>query len=71
MRIEIIPGREKYEPFLGPDKYEPKSATIEFRIMFHKLKDKQEFDNVRYALTEAIANTIRDFEKAFTIGQGY
>jgi hypothetical protein len=71
MRIEIIPKGEKYEPYIGVGKYEPKSAAIDFQLMFHGLKDKQSFENVRYALTEAVANAIRDFEKVFNIGSGY
>jgi hypothetical protein len=71
MRIEIIPMGIKYEPYTGVGKYEQKSAAIDFRLMFHGLKDKQDFENVQYALTEAVANAIRDFEKAFSIGRGY
>jgi hypothetical protein len=71
MRIEIIPQEVKYEPYTGVDKYEPKSAVIDFQLMFHDLQDKQDFENVQYALTEAVANAIRDFEKAFNMGRGY
>jgi hypothetical protein len=71
MRIEIIPSGEKYEPYTGVGKYEPKSAAIDFRIIFHGLKDKQDFENVKYTLTEAVANAIREFEKAFMLGRGY
>jgi hypothetical protein len=71
MRIEIIPKREKYEPYLGVGEYEPNSAAIEFHVIFHALKNKQEFERMKYALTEAVANTVRDFEKAVMIGRGY
>jgi hypothetical protein len=65
MRIEIIPKGERYNHYADDGKHE---AT---QIMFHGLKDKQDFDEMKYALTEAVANTVRDFEKAVMIGRGY
>jgi hypothetical protein len=71
MRIEIIMEMEKYEPYFGTGKREPNSAIIGFQIKFYDLKDEKEFDSIKYALTESVSNTIRDFEKAVMIGQGY
>jgi hypothetical protein len=68
MRIEIIEKKEKFDHYADEGKHE---AVIDFQLMFHGLKDKQDFDDVKYALTEAVANAIRDFEKAFNIGRGY
>jgi hypothetical protein len=68
MRIEINMTKEKFERYAEPGEHE---ATIDFQIVFHGLKDKQDFDNVKYALTEAVANAIRDFEKGFNIGREY
>jgi hypothetical protein len=68
MRIEIVENKEKFNHYADEGKHE---AVIDFQLMFHGLKDKQDFDAMKYALTEAVANAIRDFEKAFNIGRGY
>jgi hypothetical protein len=67
MLVTIEPKKIKYEPYLE-DGCTLKSGIIDFRIFFTNLKNEDEFSRVRYALTEAIANTINDFEKAFTLG---
>jgi hypothetical protein len=67
MRIEIIPKGEKCNRYSEPGEHE---ATIDFQLMFRGLKDNQDFNNVKYALTEAVTNTVRDFEKAFMLGRG-
>jgi hypothetical protein len=68
MRIEIVGNKEKFDQYADGGKHE---AAIDFQLMFHGLKDKQDFENMHYAITEAVANAVRDFEKAFNMGRGY
>jgi hypothetical protein len=68
MYVKIIPKREEYEPYLE-DGCIQNSGIVDFRLFFRALKGEKEFERVKYALTEAIANTVNDFVKAFYLGE--
>jgi hypothetical protein len=68
MYIKIIPKRDGYEPYLEGG-CTLNSGIVDFRLFFTGLRNKQDFEKIKYALTEAIANTVNDFGKAYDLGK--
>jgi hypothetical protein len=70
MRLEIIEKVNGYERYLD-DGVTLNLGAVDFQLRIYGMKDKETYERTMYALTEAIANTMNDFQKAYTLGRGY
>jgi len=62
--IEIEPIKQQWQPYLE-NGVDPNRGIIDFRITLGAVNGEANFKKISYLLTEAIANAVLSFDRAF------